>query len=245
MEALSPLGRIEVKDELLVYIFDKHSGRIEKEDVDYQDAVTSWGKNQIALLLKDKTGLPINEIRYKKDGTWGTVTVTNSRNLNTLEVTSATITGAGTYTAFFCSNSGAGSNWHNSIGTNIVLGSNQELVVIMRWGFSGLSQSEGNYACASLLGSISDTYLATLDSFRINTPSGVQMIVVDKIVSNNTVTCSIPPGQELTTPGTYAAFYAYTRNQAGTTLGFHFFTGATVVLSSGQELNVRHDYIVG
>jgi hypothetical protein len=252
MDISFPLNRIIAEEDMEVYIYDsKTKDLLYAGNPDIADALSSWGKNQIALLLQDASGYPINEVRYRVGGAWGTIAATTSRSDTTLIVTSGTITTTGTYDAFLCANSLDAVNYHNSIAANVVLETNQELVVIVKFGFSGLAtDAYGNEMCASLLGNIVDTYHSTLDSFVItsgpDTAPVYTTIVVSKAVSNNTVSASIPAGSEIATPDTYHTWYCKSKNTStGDTLPFHYFTGATVVLYSGQELGVKHEYIVG
>lgn len=233
----------KVFDTMEAKIYDKATkSLIDVIEITSTHSVTTWAKQQLSLLVNDKSGFVINELRYRNTGgTWSTISVSTSRNNNTLLVESGTITSPATYDTWRCSNSGAGTNYHNEILSTITVGTDQELVVTMKFVFTGLN-NYGNYVLASLLGAVGDAYDATINAISYRRNGTLNLTYdISKVSSGNTFKCSINPNFPLTNTGTYDAFGANAYN-VGDYI-FHEFSGATVELGTNQELLVREVFV--
>ena len=230
---------VKINEVLEYCISDRITGEIvEAGTIVPAKTVTSWGKNQLAGLLSEQYSsyYYIDEMRCKIGGAIHTFDVTKSRSGSTLVITSETISVAGTYSAVMCGNPSATSNYHNSIATTIVLGSNQDVQFIVKFTFTGIDVT-GRYICASRLGDISDGYNTYLSSIAVHKDPDEATVDASTSVSNNTLTLTqISPFTENT---------KYYRFRAVSAAGyeFHEFTGTTVTLGIGQELSVEMRFV--
>jgi len=206
----------------------------------FEDAFTSWGKEQVARLVGNiGSQYPINEVRVRVNGSWATLPSTNSIENGSLKVmTDGTFTTAGTYDLVAGGNSSYTGANHNEISTNIPLESGQGLVLTIYYGFSGLNAA-GNTVTAGRLGGISGYYPVGTVSVDINGSEDKRDAV--NAVYNNTL--DVENDAPYTSPGTYTSFAAVCTDAAGTY--YHIFSGHTIVLQSNQELKAHLVFVYG
>jgi len=237
---------IKIDEMFEYYIIDRKLDCTIGCTIEPSQTVTTWGKKQVAGLVGGITGYyPIDEMRVIKDGSLTTIDIeTPTRNNNTLVITSTTISTPGSYSIVMCGSSNSPSEYHNSINATIVLGSDQDLILEVKFAFSGLNE-DGNVICASRLGAIGDdydTYIAYIGA-TVDGSSTIMVLTANTIINETTLRV-MQTGTGIEVPGTYTNFSAITEGYISSPgdIKFHEFTGSTVVVGENQAISVIMDF---
>jgi len=202
-------------NEILEYkIFDKNSRAIiDSSVIPIHFTIHDWGKEQLAKLVGGITpAYTINEMRVRRDvSAWSTISVNNSKlpaavpegATCTLVVEGASaFTIAGTYDFVRCSNSGAGTFYHNELTqATIELGAGGELEFSVKFAVSGLNKI-GNEMTVERLGSLGTNLDVPISSIMPFINGGwADEVACTNSVSNNTLT--VVTVNPFTTVGTF------------------------------------------
>ncbi len=168
---MSQQSKVQIKEWVECEIWER--GTLSEFRLCEGNTVSDVAKNELAKILADLSSNTIDRMWVIVDGATYEKTSQNSRPSspgNILEVTTSDAwTYTGNYTAVLTGNSSRGSSdYYNSIALSLNLTSGSELILTVKWQFSGAASGmHGNEICASRLGGIGDDYDYPISSVSI------------------------------------------------------------------------------
>jgi len=245
--------KFHITEELLYTLIDRETGETLHDGVaEFEDTLTTWGKQRICELLGGKSEFAIGALMCSRVG--ASTHYPNIAGIDgigdltaaTLEIISDTINGdpggyPGTYSGVFAAS--AANQAFNSLACTVVLGAGQDLVFTVKLGCDDLLE-DGNSIVVARLGNLENVYDVPMAYVAAAISGhGIDFIQSTNSVSNNTLTISTGSGS-FTEPGNYTIFYPTETNVTTGGKRLHRFDQTTINLSDGQELFVDMQFII-